>query len=238
MSRKKKKRPKGPDGYYEASARLSASYVFVAPLFAFYQLGLTLDWRGVRNGTDPIFEEIFSRFRHMGTVAVNLTLLGLLLLAIWRTRAKRIHRPGLYGFMMLESCLWTSFMLVTGGLIYRHLLALPEFPRQLFASAGAGIYEELLFRFLIMGGLILVFHKGLGGRAYWVVPLAVGASAALFSYAHHTLGGEVWDPGVFWYRAGMGVVLGVIFWLRGLGIVVYSHALYNVALVTMDHLGG
>ena len=99
-------------------------YVFVAPLFAFYQLGLTLDRRGVRNGTDPIFEEIFSRFRHMGTVAVNLAMLGLLLLAIWRTRSKRVHRPGLYGYMMLEACVWTGLMLVTGGLIYQQLLAL------------------------------------------------------------------------------------------------------------------
>ena len=236
--RKKKKKAAKPAGtYFDVSASLSASYVFVAPLFAVYQLGLALD-QGVRNGTDPIFREIFDRFRHFGMVAVNLLLLGFLLIAIGRAQRKRQRKPGLYFFMLLESLAWTGVMLASGELLARQLLALPAFPRELFASAGAGIYEEVLFRFLLMGGMILVLHKALGGAAWWVVPLAVVASALLFSHAHHTLGGEPWDRGVFWYRVGMGVVLGVLFWLRGLGIVVYAHTLYNVALVTMDHLHG
>ena len=45
----------------------------------------------------------------------------------------------------------------------------------------------------------------------------------------------MWKRGVFWYRAGMGAVLGFVFWARGLGIVVYAHALYNVSLVVMRH---
>jgi membrane protease YdiL (CAAX protease family) len=56
-------------------------------------------------------------------------------------------------------------------------------------------------------------------------------SALLFSLAHHELGGEPWDRGVFLFRAMMGALLGVLYWARGLGIVVYTHALYNVALL-------
>ena len=78
MSKKKNSRKSGGKlgkGYFDASRRLSASYVLIAPLFAFYQLGLTLD-SSVRNGTDPIFQELFVRFRHLGMVVVNLLLLG------------------------------------------------------------------------------------------------------------------------------------------------------------------
>lgn len=222
--------------YYDASRRVSASYVFIAPLFAIYQLGLSLDPR-VRNGTDPIFRELFDRFRHLGMVAINLLLLGVLLLAIWRTRSRRIYVRGMYGFMFLEACAWTGLMLLTGGAIYSRLLALPPLAQGFFASAGAGIYEEVLFRLLLMGGIILVLHRALGGRAWWVVPLAVVVSALVFSWAHHGLGGEPFRRGVFWYRAGMGAVLGGIFWARGLGIVVYTHAFYNAALILMRHVG-
>ena len=105
----------------------------------------------------------------------------------------------------------------------------------LVASAGAGVYEEVLFRLLLMGGLVAILHGYLGGHESWVVPLAAIASALIFSYAHHGIGGEPWDARIFWIRAAMGVLLGVIFWARGLGIVVYTHTLYNVVLAVQSH---
>ena len=237
MGSKKKKKKSETVGYFDASRRLAASYVFVAPLFAVYQVGLVLD-EGVRNGTAPILRELFHRFQHFGLLVVNLAMLGFLFLAIWRTRTKRRRVPGLYGFMLIEAVAWTGIMVGVATLVTPQLLSLSPLARQLFASAGAGIYEEVLFRFLLMGGLVLVFQRGLGGHPYWVVPLAIAASALLFSYAHHALGGQDFGWGVFWYRTIMGVILGAIFFFRGLGLVVYAHALYNVALVILQHANG
>lgn len=208
----------------------------MAPLFALYQAGLLFD-PAVRNGTAPILREFLHRFSHLGLVALNLALLGLLFLAIWRTRSRRRDRTGLYGLMVLEACAWTGVLVLVARFVVPHLLelprllALPPTARQALAFLGAGIYEEVLFRLLLMGGLVLVFHRGLGGHTVWVVPLAVGVSAVVFSWAHHSLGGEPWDPDVFLYRAVMGAALGAIFWYRGLGIVVYVHALYNLTLL-------
>ncbi|MHC4342700.1 MAG: CPBP family glutamic-type intramembrane protease [Planctomycetota bacterium] len=216
--------------YFDASRRLAAAYVFVAPLVAVYELGVALDPEA-RNGADPIFRELFHRFGQLGVIFLNLVLLGLLFLAIWRTKAERIRIPGLYGLMFLESCGWAAAMLLVAFLFPPQPLSLPVFAREVVASLGAGIYEEVLFRFLLMGGLILVLHRGLGGGLAWVVPIAIVASALLFSWAHHGVGGDPWDEKVFAFRAMMGVVLGLLFWGRGLGIVVYAHALYNVALV-------
>lgn len=222
--------------YYELSRTLAASYVFIIPFFAVYQAALFFDDR-VRSGTAPIFRELFERLDRVGLLAINLALLGALLLAIWRTRKRRQHVPGLYALMFLEACSLAALMMAIAIIVTPKLLALPPVARQLFAYAGAGIYEEILFRFLLMGGLVLVLHRGLGGSPVWVVPLACLVSAAIFSYAHHALGGQPYERGVFLYRTLMGVILGAAFWLRGLGIVVYAHALYNVSLV-LWHLWG
>ena len=216
--------------YFAASRTLAASYVFVAPLFGLYQLGILFE-PGARSGTDPIYQELLHRFHRLGHVIVNLVLLGLLFLAIARTRKERTRISGLYALMWVESCLWAALMLVAAHLVPFEALAIGPFARDLVSGAGAGIYEETLFRFLLMGGLILVLHRGLGGRPTWVVPLAIATSAFLFSWAHHTIGREPWSTQVFLFRAAMGVILGWIYWVRGLGITIYTHALYNVVLV-------
>jgi membrane protease YdiL (CAAX protease family) len=81
-----------------------------------------------------------------------------------------------------------------------------------------------------------MLHRGLGGAKSWVVPLAVAASALVFSWAHHSVGGEPWNARVFLFRAAMGALLGWIYLARGLGVVVYAHALYNVVLVVERHV--
>jgi hypothetical protein len=78
--------------------------------------------------------------------------------------------------------------------------------------------------------MLLVLHRGLGANPIWSVPLAILASAAAFSYAHHVIGQEPYTHVVFLYRALMGVILGAAFTMRGLGIVVYAHALYNLCV--------
>jgi hypothetical protein len=232
---KPQKRRRIAAAYLEASRTPAASFVFVAPLFALFEVALAAD-QGVRSGTVPLVREIFHPISHAGLVALNLVLLGLLCFAIWRTRAKRRRVTGLYGLMFLESLAWAGFMLGLGALVMPHLLALPELPRRLLGGIGAGIYEEFLFRFLFLGGMVLVLHRGLGASPVGAVPFAIVASAAAFSYAHHAMGGEPYTHAAFLYRALMGVILGAAFSVRGLGIVVYAHALYNVALELLRHV--
>jgi len=188
----------------------------------------------VRSGTVPLVRELFDPVSHVGLVAFNLLLLGLLCFAIYRTRARRRRVTGLYGLMFVESLAWAGLMLGIGTLVMRRYLALPPVPQRLLGGVGAGIYEEFLFRFLLLGGLVLMLHRGLHASAVWAVPFAIVASAAAFSYAHHALGGEPYTHAAFLYRALMGVILGAAFCVRGLGIVVYAHAFYNVALVSLE----
>jgi hypothetical protein len=221
--------------YLDASRTPAASFVFVAPLLALFEVALAAD-PGVRSGTVPLVHEIFHPISHLGLVAFNLVVLGLLCLAIWRTRERRRRVAGLYGFMFLEALLWSGLMLGIGSIVMPHLLVLPEIPRKMLGGIGAGIYEEFLFRFLLLGGLVLVLHRGLGESPVTAIPIAILLSAAAFSYAHHALGGEPYTHNAFLYRTLMGVILGGIFIGRGFGITVYTHALYNVSLVVLTHV--
>ncbi|MEX0820678.1 MAG: CPBP family glutamic-type intramembrane protease, partial [Rhodothermales bacterium] len=103
---------------------------------------------------------------------------------------------------------------------------------QLALSVGAGVYEELLFRVLLVGGLFLGLRKLTeGGAAAYVVAAVIGAF--LFSLVHY-IGplGDVLEIGSFLFRFLFGLVLNVLFLVRGFGIAAWTHALYDVMVVT------
>jgi len=145
----------------------------------------------------------------------------------------------MYAWMFFESTLWASALYVIAFFFPRIGLSLRPLLGDLTAAIGAGIYEEALFRFLLMGGLIVIFHRWMGAPTKWIVPFAAVLSALLFSYAHLAASGvgtEPWDSRNFMVRALLGGLLGAVYWVRGLGIVVYAHALYNVAVVLPNHV--
>ncbi len=241
MARKKQAKRKATtrSRYFAASRRLAASYVFIAPLFALYQGALAIDQR-VRNGVEPVLAELVAPLREYGLVFVNCLVLGFLLVAIARMKKDRARIRFMYGWMLLESIAWAVALVFIGTFTHSLIrsLSLSPLAASWMISIGAGVYEELLFRFLLMGGLILILHRGLGGNKAWVLPLAIVVAALLFSWAHTAIGGETWDRRNFWFRAWMGVLLGALYWARGLGVVVYTHALYNGVVLTWDQLDG
>jgi hypothetical protein len=230
-------RPNPAKVYFFQSRRLSAAYIFIVPLVAAYEIAVLLDPKS-RSGADWLFADLFDRVGQFGVLALNLALLGFLFLAIGTTKGHKPRLRGLYGWMTLESIGWTLVLVAIGFLVPPS--AFPErlsaWGRGVVASVGAGIYEEAIFRFLLMGGMIFVLRRLMGGHQAWVVPVAIGVSAALFSLAHHRYGGEAYRSQVFYFRTMMGALLGTLYWFRGLGIVVWVHALYNVVVVTGRHV--
>lgn len=101
---------------------------------------------------------------------------------------------------------------------------------QLVVSLGAGIYEELLFRVLLVSGLL-----GLGMLLGWRRPIAlavaVAGSALIFSGFHY-LGplGDQFSLPSFTFRAIAGLLLTGLYAARGFGIAAWTHALYDIGL--------
>ncbi len=150
-------------------------------------------------------------------------------------------RPRAFALMFGESLIYAMLLgavvaTLTGILLGGPALAVvPEAARltlsqQLVISLGAGLYEELLFRVLLVSGFTAV-----GLRLKWRPAVAVGvavlASALLFSAFHYI--GPLGDPlelGSFAFRAIAGLLLSALYVLRGFGIVAWTHALYDIGL--------
>jgi membrane protease YdiL (CAAX protease family) len=97
-------------------------------------------------------------------------------------------------------------------------------------SLGAGIYEELVFRVLLVGGLWGLF-RSVGLRSRNAALVAACLAALVFS-AFHYVGpyGDPWSLSSFLFRFLAGLAFSVLFLLRGFGITAWTHALYDVFL--------
>lgn len=100
---------------------------------------------------------------------------------------------------------------------------------------GAGIYEELIFRLVLICILMLLFQDVFRLDHRNSIVLSVLISAALFSAHHHIdfLSGQV-NPGDpfdwtrFAFRTMAGVYFAILFAIRGFGITAGAHAFYDI----------
>jgi len=236
--------------YWQATRAPRYSLLFVAPLLVLYELLaflLTHDAiEGVRNGADVLLKSLFFYLGGRYGVAVfGVLLLGTGAYLVWRDlRASGPLRRQFFAWMTLESVVYAAVfgsvvsLLTTLLLRGPSLLALQSggtaslgLPTQLMVSLGAGIYEELLFRVILVGllakaGFVLF---GWGPRAAGTIAAVVGA--LIFS-AFHYIGplGDHLELGSFLFRTIAGLLLSALYLIRGFGIAAWTHALYDVML--------
>jgi hypothetical protein len=153
--------------------------------------------------------------------------------------------PRVFAWMSAESAvLALAFGLVIGTITARLLTpfasslavgaAQPEMSlgARLMLSLGAGLYEELLFRVLLVSGLLLLARRVFRWRQTLAVTFAVGVGALIFSTFHYV--GPFGDPlrlDSFVFRAIAGVAFSALYVFRGFGITAWTHALYDVLVL-------
>ena len=240
-----------PTGYWRASRAPRHSLTFALPLLLFYEvLAFTLSGdslAGVRNGADVLLKSLFIGFGGRdGLVVFGVLLLGtgIALVARDLRRGGRLE-PRLFPLMMAESALCAlGFGLVVGtltGLLLGGLTTAGEplaletgglgLSTQLMISLGAGIYEELLFRVLLVGALAWAARRLFGWRPWAAGAFATVIGALVFAAFHYV--GPYGDPlelPSFTFRALAGVVFSAMYLGRGFGITAWTHALYDVFL--------
>jgi len=106
---------------------------------------------------------------------------------------------------------------------------------------GAGIYEELVFRLILICLLMLLFQDLLGLNRTRSVVFSVLISAALFSAHHHIFFvnggfgvGEVFTVARFMFRTLAGIYFAILFAIRGFGIAAGTHAFYNIIAAVIN----
>ena len=93
---------------------------------------------------------------------------------------------------------------------------------------GAGIYEELLFRLILLSFVAWGFRRA-GMKPWLAMIVAALATSVLFAAAHCVgASGEPFRLFSFVFRFVAGMFFSVVFIYRGFGIAAGSHAAYDI----------
>ena len=205
-----------------------------------YQIGIVHSGFAARNLAELWMVQALARLGVPAVALINALAVAALLYALWRlVQTGPICLTFIAG-MLLESTVYAVLIFkavaAASSVVQKQVesfLILENVPwPSLWLSVGAGVYEELLFRLLLVGGGVLVFRKVFLWNDFWSHVVVLLVSSLLFSAAHHASAvGEQFSTFVFVFRTLCGVGLGVIFLTRGIGIAVWSHALYNVLVL-------
>ncbi len=195
------------------------------------------------SGAWSLIELAMQRLGPWAAPALGAALLLALFWAIGRVRAKGLAwRTGSLT-AIIEGVLWGIAL----GPVLRfatNVLPLESAPLQLGTThqslalaAGAGLYEELIFRALLLGAgaLLLELLIRLMGWREAAQPLgcalALTISSLVFAWAHVFGDPQALTPQVFAFRALAGLVFGGLFLWRGLAVAAWGHSGYDALLL-------
>ncbi|MFA5292543.1 MAG: CPBP family intramembrane glutamic endopeptidase [Phycisphaerae bacterium] len=116
-----------------------------------------------------------------------------------------------------------------------------SFMMDIITGIGAGIYEELVFRLVLIGLLMLFFETILGVERTKAIIISIAVSAVLFSLHHHfvflngrLVRSEVLTLAPFIFRTIAGIYFAAIFAVRGYGIVAVAHIFYDIFATVLN----
>ncbi|MDQ6831478.1 MAG: CPBP family intramembrane metalloprotease [Gemmatimonadota bacterium] len=225
--------------------------IFALPLLLLYEALAALRPHGtlgdVRNGADVILRTAFTL---VAGAYGPMLMLGIVIVAslvmVRRDMRKngRAIRWSFFPLMAGESVVYAlCFGVVVGTLTARllspHRMAMfdqvaLDATTRLVVSLGAGLYEELLFRVILVSGLSWLARMVFGWRPLPAGIFATLVGAVVFSASHY-IGqfGDKLELQSFVYRAIGGVAFSAMYLLRGFGITAWTHSLYDVFLLTL-----
>ena len=169
------------------------------------------------------------------TAILNVLVVGVLLGALVYLAKRDALRLTIFPVMLAESAAYAVAVAVTVRLTLSLQLAVPGTPTEfagmwpkIVKAAGAGVYEELLFRLVLLGSLHFIALNVLRMKKWPAAIVAMLVASALFSVAHFVSAGDEAGWLAFRFRMAAGILLSVIFITRGLGIAAWAHAIYNL----------
>ena len=223
--------------YWAESRQPLASLIFILPLLAIYEAGVLLF--GVQNGADQFMRRVLDVFglgQHL-----LLPMLTVCILLGWQYLSRLPWRvsPGVVSAMAAESILLglclrlvpylqNCVMAIEAPAAPGILRIVYEKMQNAVGFIGAGIYEELLFRLILLSLLTWgLLQTGMKPRICTIA--AVLLSSLIFAAAHHVgPSGLEFNPYDFIFRTVAGVFFSVVFIYRGFGIAAGSHAVYDI----------
>lgn len=232
--------------YWAVTRRPAPCLAFVIPILLVYEIGVA--WLGAehaalyRTGIDGWFRASLETLGHSESWLPPAVLLGALL--AWQSADRQPWRfpAGTLVGMLCESMILAVALMGMSRLVdlgVAHVEGSSALVSQVGAAVprhasgralsflGAGVYEEAVFRLLLLpacyGLLRLMLVPGVLAGV-----LAITGSSLLFSMAHHVgAPGETFTWYAFVFRWFAGVYFAWAFVVRGFGVAVGTHVLYD-----------
>lgn len=227
-----------PSGYLAWSRDPAVGLLAVLPVWIAYTLLRELLTPTERNGAEALVMDTLHLFGPRALTVLQILFLGTVLAAAWSVHRRQLPWLRVAGVAALEGTVYGLMLgplaggLASSALLHWQAAGDQRLAADLVGALGAGLFEEALFRLLLLS--LLGTALGRAARSFGLSPmvgvvLAVFVSGALFSLFHHLgPGAQPYTTPVFLFRAAAGVLLGALFVLRGIGVCVYAHVMYDV----------
>ncbi len=226
------------------------------PIFCAYHAGVI--FLRVQNATDPVTGPLLRVSEGNRAIYLLITAsIGVVFAGVFAVIGRgQAFRPQKFVQIAMEGVLYAVLMRLGAAYVVGRLFAAvgsggggaPLVHQNPFVglvmSLGAGFYEELTFRVLLFGlgakvfvwlfahqpyGVVANQTKRLTWRGTLVALLWALASAAVFSGVHYVGAlGDSFALSSFVFRVVLGLVLTLIFVLRGFAAAVWAHAVYDI----------
>lgn len=230
--------------YFSSTNSLLYSYLISLPLLLLYEVLIFVAQpdaeQVVRISVDIWIKTLFS---YIGQDVLSITLIFVALLGVFVLYRERNRLSSLklsYFFSMLvEASAYAFFLALLITTTVSGLLQMVQASpidslstlQQMALSLGAGLYEELFFRVILVSALLFIFKKTFA-KQYMAFGTAMILAAAIFSLVHYV--GVFGDPftfSTFLFRFLFGLALNAIYIWRGFGMAAWTHAIYDLMVI-------
>ena len=224
--------------YWRYSSSAYYSVVAALPLLVIYEILIVLSqsrYWGIRNAADVWIRTFLMAFdlqaQHITFVLIGI---ALALIPIAKSRASGIKlKANFFALMFAESLVFSLAL----GILLQSILRMGGLStggtgsglmQNLALSIGAGLFEEIIFRVILLNLLFLLLNH-LFKKKVAAAVVSVLLASFLFSLSHYV--GTMADTlqlYSFMFRWSAGLVFTVLYFVRGFAITAYTHALYDI----------
>jgi len=231
--------------YFRESSSLLYSYLISLPLLLLYEVLIFLanPERGqvVRISVDVWIRTLFSYVGSnvMSIILIAAALIGMVILYKERYKLSRL-KLNYFLYLMVEATIYAFALALLLSIVVSQIL--PMFMQagglnslsnlqKIALSLGAGLYEELFFRVVLVSGLLLILKYFISKR--WIAKgTAIVLAALIFSLFHYVGAlGDAFALGSFLFRFLFGLALNAIYLWRGFGVAAWTHSIYDIMVV-------
>lgn len=233
--------------YFRETNSLLYSYLIALPLLLLYEVLIFIAQPNsdlvVRISVDVWIRTLFSYFGNnvLSITLIFVALIGIVILYRERDRLSKL-KPGYFGVMILEAgayafllaLLLSAFVGALVQIMQPQTIDALSTLQKLALSLGAGLYEELFFRVILVSGLLFVF-KYFFTKKWVAFTAAIIVAALIFSLVHYIGAlGDSFAFGSFLFRFLFGLALNAIYIWRGFGMAAWTHAIYDIMVVVFN----